>query len=450
MKDYIYACVIALLGAVLALGGCGGSEPTPAGSPANLQATVAVLQATVASIGTPTAAAVDITATAAARATQTAPRCQVVTAGLRLRSGPAIVFDPPIAILTQGTALIPQNSSPDGQWVFVQVSNSEQVGWVDVSPQFITCNLDVASLPVGQVPPTPTPSSTPAPTTAAATATPIALVVIPRIGGGSGDLDGDVFTDPRIFRGSVNNPIFSDRMALQIQTWAKDGPQRDGAGIAYVDIAFIDDAGNGDAVYQKRENSPAYCSFGGDSPCPVLKLQPNGTWPDTHNQIYNGDYVAEFIVTPKDQNKDGGNWRVPFRIQIPGGRSGKPDVVAQIVQTGDGNANTRVSDALVFQVQAYDPRVGNSDGDGIDYVELRIIRSNNVVYQSRENNAAYCAFGGGDPNCNVWNFAEHDYYWQPNSNRRIQNGAYRLQATVYAKDGRKITVEKAIQIQGVP
>jgi len=94
------------------------------------------------------------------------PSCLVVSNFLNLRSGPGVVYDPPIQTLTGGTALLPFAKNADGSWLNVQLQGESVTGWVSASGQFVSCNFDPANLPLGQIPPTPTPTntSTPAPT----------------------------------------------------------------------------------------------------------------------------------------------------------------------------------------------------------------------------------------------------------------------------------------------
>ncbi|MFQ5856957.1 MAG: CARDB domain-containing protein [Anaerolineae bacterium] len=89
-----------------------------------------------------------------------APLCTVVARGLNLRYGPGAVYDPPIGVLPNGAHLEPLARSPDGRWI--QVPVGRDVGWVSAGPSFVSCNIDVATLPIGVVPPTPTPTPTPA------------------------------------------------------------------------------------------------------------------------------------------------------------------------------------------------------------------------------------------------------------------------------------------------
>jgi hypothetical protein len=70
---------------------------------------------------------------------------------------------------------------------------------------------------------------------------------------------------------------------------------------------------------------------------------------------------------------------------------------------------------------------------------MRIFGPNgDEVYQRTEGNPAYCAFAGGEPDCNIWHFNEHSYEWP--SGDSIQSGQHRLEATVNAEDGRRSTI----------
>jgi Tol biopolymer transport system component len=121
-------------------------------------------------------------------------------------------------------------------------------------------------------------------------------------------------------------------------------------------------------------------------------------------------------------------------------------LVATIVHPASGEYNPAATTQLVFQVQAYDPSKGSTDGAGINNVDMSIVDSkNNVVYHRTEMTAAYCSFGGGEPDCTVWVFADHNYEWPDGS--AIKNGDYTLKAKVNAKDGRTTTVQTSLKIQ---
>jgi hypothetical protein len=67
---------------------------------------------------------------------------------------------------------------------------------------------------------------------------------------------------------------------------------------------------------------------------------------------------------------------------------------------------------MVFQAEVRDRNVGHHDGAGIDNVRFTITdNSGQQVHFRQENNAGYCVFGGGEPDCNVWGFAETGNRW---------------------------------------
>jgi hypothetical protein len=69
-------------------------------------------------------------------------------------------------------------------------------------------------------------------------------------------------------------------------------------------------------------------------------------------------------------------------------------------------------DRMVFQVEVRDRDVGPNDGDGIENVRFTITDDHGQqVHFRQENNAGYCVFGGGEPDCNVWGFAQSGYRW---------------------------------------
>lgn len=255
------------------------TPPTPTGEAGAPRPAVEILE-TTGPTSTPTATPTQPSASK--------PMCAVAytgSGGLNLRPGPGTIYEPPIRALPGDTELIPLTRSSDGQWIQVQVQPNGERGWVSASPRFIRCNIPIAELPLGQVPPTPIPTAT-------------------------------------------------------------------------------------------------------STPSPL---------------------------------------------------------VATIVRPEEGEYQPATAE-LVFQVQAYDPSVGQRDGEGIAYVDMRILNSDGVaVHQRTERNAGYCVFGGGEPDCNVWVFAENDYRW-PNG-EPILSDEYTLEATVYARSGHTATVRTRVRIQ---
>lgn len=131
-----------------------------------------------------------------------------------------------------------------------------------------------------------------------------------------------------------------------------------------------------------------------------------------------------------------------------------PWLVADIAQIGPQNTTRVVTDALVFEVRAYDPQMGTNNGDGIGRVEMQIVdpASGAVVYAierstptSPEMRVAYCAFS---EDCTPWAFSAHGYTW-PNG-EPIENGVYLLRAIASTSDETRRAVQAQIEIDAPP
>lgn len=236
--------------------------------------------------------------------------------------------------------------------------------------------------------------------------------------------------------------VFQGRINLRVEVFDPQVGTNDGDGIQQVRFDIQDN--NGETVFQEDETRPAYCLFGGDDPaCTLLTFAQAGyQWPNG-NPIFNGDYTA--VITIHPQYGDDATWRLGFRIS---GAKAPPtaseELVANLVQTGPHNTDLTLSDTLVFQVEAYDPAVGNADGDGIQKVDFWIDGPNGrTVYRRTENNAHYCAFSGGEPDCTLFDLRSNDH-WPDGP--EIQNGSYTLHWRAYAKDGREIEGSQEIEI----
>jgi hypothetical protein len=93
-------------------------------------------------------------------------------------------------------------------------------------------------------------------------------------------------------------------------------------------------------------------------------------------------------------------------------------------------------DRIVFRVEAFDSAVGKTDGAGIQNVKFDITGPNGEVHSRSENTAGYCAFGGGEPNCDVWVFYERGNKW-PNG-KTIEDGTHSVTITITPKQGKPV------------
>lgn len=338
-RAYWLIAVVAIL-----LAGCGGreeAEPTiavvaPTAANGNEEAIAASVQQTVAAFAvaetvaaltaalptpTPVAAAetvdaaatptVEVLPTAAATATGT---CRILS-GVNLRPGPGTAYDPPLGSLGANTQLIPLAyvpvGNPQGPWLQAQVQVTGQVGWLSALPQYVQCDIDMASLPSIVPPPTP-----PAPT---APPPPIAPTATRAVASAPPDVDNDVpggsFPATDVVGNVIVDPAFLFRMDVRDLTV----DNFEGAGIRFVRFEITGDGVN----YSRQENNAGYCVFGGGEPiCNPWPTddQGNYTWGEGGPVVQTGDYFASITVNAEREDPDFGgvwNWNFPFRVTVP-------------------------------------------------------------------------------------------------------------------------------------
>ena len=259
-------------------------------------------------------------------------------------------------------------------------------------------------------------------------------------------LQADLFVDlVQTGRGGTSD-VIRGALAFRLRTFDSTIGNRDGDGIANVVMMIRDPDGN--EVYRKRENNAGYCAFGGGEPnCTVYVFaEHDNAWP-------NGEPIRDgetYTLAAEIRAKDGSRTTFEREVELQLGDSS--DLVVNLLQTGRNGTATQVRNELVFRVSATDPTMGNGDGDGIDGVDLIILDAEgNEVYRKRENDAGYCAFGGGTPTCGVYNFARNDNRWPDRNGERgepIRRGEqYTLRAEVDAEDGRSTTFDTVIVIR---
>ena len=221
------------------------------------------------------------------------PSCTVLQ-DLNLRSGPGTAYRPPIRALPANSVVTPLGFAPQGipggSWAYVQVSAQEK-GWVSAGSQFISCNIDLSTLPAvafGTPPPPPLPKSTQ-----------------------TSDPDGNGFCiDPDSGYQCVG--IFSDESLFQFQILQNGVELGENDGVEQVTFAVKQ---NGDHVYDITEVNRAYCVFGGNGPCNpwtvedgVFKWTPGGT------PVEAGEYEMEVFATV---NGETSRWAVTFTLTLP-------------------------------------------------------------------------------------------------------------------------------------
>jgi len=221
------------------------------------------------------------------------PSCTVLQ-DLNLRSGPGTAYRPPIRVLPANTVVTPLGFAPQGipggSWAFVQVSAQEK-GWVSAGSQFISCNVDLSTLPAvpfGTPPPPPLPKSTQ-----------------------TSDPDGNGFCiDPDSGFQCVG--IFFPESLFQFQI-LKDGVELgENDGVEQVTFNVNKDD---TTVYSIDEVNRAYCVFGGNAPCNPWIVE-NGVfkWTQGGASVEPGEYEMEAFATV---NGETSRWAVTFTLVLP-------------------------------------------------------------------------------------------------------------------------------------
>jgi hypothetical protein len=193
-------------------------------------------------------------------------------------------------------------------------------------------------------------------------------------------------------------------LRIEARAYDPDVGTRNGDGIESVDFTIRNEAGR--VVVDNSETDPAYCAFGGDSPCQQLLSERLGS--------------GEFQVTATAHTASGreASDTAYFSLAYEPPTDPEVSVTADVVYRGNSPY------ALRIEAQAYDPGVGTRNGDGIDYVRFTVRHeSGAVIYENDEASPAYCAFGGDSP-C------------QQLLSERFRSGVYEVTATASSMSGR--------------
>ena len=95
-------------------------------------------------------------------------------------------------------------------------------------------------------------------------------------------------------------------------------------------------------------------------------------------------------------------------------------------------------DKIVFQAEVFDKNVGQYDGAGIESVTFTIRdETGKKIHERTERNAGYCVFGGGEPDCTVWRFAEHGDKWPGGAD--LRPGIHDVQIVIRPKSSEEVT-----------
>jgi hypothetical protein len=227
------------------------------------------------------------------------PTCTVVSESLNLRSGPSKLYRPVIRSLPANSVVTPlgylANGLIGGHWAYVRDQASQDKGWVGAEPNFLSCEIDLASLPeMAYDPPPPyTPASDTSPGPGACDNTQ------------EGE-DGSEYACKVVIR---------DGFPVEFILLKNGQPADQGDGVKNVVFTVKDQ--NGNTIYKKTENNAAYCVFGGDAPCPSFPLDNYlYRWGADGPILQSGKYTLSIKPHVEDQFIDF-SWSADIDVTVP-------------------------------------------------------------------------------------------------------------------------------------
>jgi len=225
------------------------------------------------------------------------PTCSVLQ-DVNLRPGPGTAYNPPITALETGTTFVPIGFNPvgvpSGPWVQARVDSISRTGWVSAGTQYVTCTIDLNSLPEVAVAPPPKPAPP---------------------GVGTGAVDGNNIS---AFRFAIE---YGSDYFVRMFVFRSDDPDeeftpsKDGRGIDTV--YFVVTTPNGNRTFLERtEGSAGYCIFGGGEPNCNPWVFENGQymWNSGGEPVIERDYELTIVVTADDGEV--GNWIIPVNVRL--------------------------------------------------------------------------------------------------------------------------------------
>jgi hypothetical protein len=220
------------------------------------------------------------------------PFCTILQ-DLNMRSGPGTAYRPPIRSLPAQTIIEPLGYNPvgvpGGPWLQANDRSNNQIGWVSAGSQYVSCNIDLTSLPsVAVAPPAPPPPPSTNNSTPDGTFPPTFVW--------EADFNKEYFVRFRVYDTSA-------------------GGTKDGDGIISVAFQVLDE--NGNEVYQRTERQAGFCIFGGGEPsCNPWTIENfSYVWKPGGEAVKEGNYKLLIVVSAASGEQ--GNWNYDFKIKLP-------------------------------------------------------------------------------------------------------------------------------------
>ena len=236
-----------------------------------------------------------------ATSTNSTAQCSILQ-DLNLRIGPGTAYRPIIRVLQANSVVTPLGYVPQGfrggDWAYVQNTTTSDKGWVSAGPQYISCNIELASLsPVafGTPPPAPLPKTaqtSPGPGTC-----------------GEGGVPSDNGVD-------VYDCIVTSADDTLIQLAILKNGQEIGETTGVQNVVFTVSQNN-NPIYTYTDEHYAFCIFGGDGPCNEWLLEDYiYKWAPGGAPVQVGTYNVSIVPTLDDPSVNL-FWSADITISLP-------------------------------------------------------------------------------------------------------------------------------------
>lgn len=154
--------------------------------------------------------------------------------------------------------------------------------------------------------------------------------------------------------------------------------------------------------------------------------------------------TARLVIDESDV--DGNNGNELIRGSSP--RNDGRVVLLPGMPPGTATKPVTFNGRMALRVEVFDTRSDQNDGDGIAHVTFSIFDSfsSDPVYSNQEETAPFCLFGGNDPLCTTWVFAQNGLRW-PNG-EPIYNESYNALINIVPLNGEPTQWFWGFQITG--
>jgi beta-lactam-binding protein with PASTA domain len=180
-------------------------------------------------------------------------------------------------------------------------------------------------------------------------------------------------------------------LGIQAEAWSPSVGTTDGAGIDRIVFTI---SGPGGYNHSQTEREKAYCAFTGNAPCSKPTT-------DQWNAMPFGSYTITAVATALD-----GRTATATRTFVKAA-----PVVARFEDPASDNTTISNRNNTEFEIIAYNPAVGTTNGNGVarvDFTFTDVSNGSTLLASTSTTSPNFCAFGGNNCNGSKWPNASWD------------------------------------------